>query len=237
VLKASPPPAPSAAITSVPSPQAFVRDGTSAEPSLFIAIPIICYALREGLIEKEGLIFGRKEGYNNSGWKKPLDILNDKDQEGLKSISKAIGKKQILSFLKKEGITHIEESTTEDIILGKGYVVEKKKLLDLYNKYVSADYQKIFPFFLDTVGIVKNGNSFEFVRPKAASRERHEHVEEEWLMPNLTNLTIRDAIEKLSGRTAKIKVYGSGTVTDQQPKPFQRASGEAECVIYGRAGR
>jgi hypothetical protein len=235
--------APSAKVET-PAPQAEVvlpvasllRDMVSAEPSLFISIPIVCYAIREGLIEKEGLIFIKKGGYGNGSWKKPLDILKDKDEEGLKSISKAIGKKQILGFLRKEGITHTEGAGTDDVILGRGYGVEKKKLLDLYGKYVSADYQAIFPFFLGGVGITKGKGGFDILRPKDAVKERREEGEE-WMMPNLANLPIRDAIAKISVRTSKIKVHGSGSVIDQQPKPFQRTHGETECIIYGRMNK
>jgi hypothetical protein len=219
------------------APSGFVRNEATMEPSLFIAIPIVVYAIKEGLIEREGLIFIKKEGYNSPSWKKPLDILKDKDEEGLRSVSKAIGKKQIYGFLRKEGITHVQDEGMDDIILGKGYGVEKKKLLGLYDRYVTADYQKLFPFYKDGVGVMKGKNGFEFVRAKEAVKEQRDREGTEWMMPNLSNLTIRDAIEKLSAKTAKIRVHGSGNVTDQEPKPFQRISGETECTIYGRAGR
>lgn len=215
---------------------AFLRDGVTAEPGFLMAPPIVCYALRAGLIEREGLIFIKKGGYNNPSWKKPLDILKDRDEEGLRSISRAIGKKQILAFLKKEGIIQKEEPVADDLILGRGYSVEKKKLLSLYDRHVSADYQNVFPFFLDHVGIAKGKNGFEVVRPKDGVKERREEGEE-WMMPNLTNLTIREAISKISPKTSKIQVFGSGNVTDQQPKPFQRSQGEVECIIYGRTSR
>ncbi len=215
---------------------AFVREGSTAEPSLFISFPIVCYAIKEGLIEKEGLIFIKKGGYNTLSWKKPLDILKDRDEEGLKSISKAIGKKQILGFLKKEGISCADDSGAEDVILGKGYTVEKKRLLALYDKHVSADYQRHFPYCLEGISVSKGKTGFEFARARDTGRETTVN-DQEWMMPNLTNLTIRDAIQKLSARTAKIKVHGNGTVTDQEPKPFQKTSGETECVIYGRANK
>jgi hypothetical protein len=56
-------------------------------------------------------------------------------------------------------------------------------------------------------------------------------------MPNLVNLSMRDAIEKLALHTSKIKVYGSGSVVEQNPKAFERTRGETECVIYGRTAR
>ena len=219
------------------TPVGALRNEATMEPSLFIAVPIVLYAIKEGLIDREGLILTGKEGYNNSSWKKPLDILKDKDEEGLKSVSKAIGKKQIYSFLRKEGITHVQDEGMEDVILGRGYGVEKKKLLGLYDRYASADYQKLFPFYVGGAGVVKGRNGFEFVRAAGAVKERQDREGADWLMPNLSNLTIRDAIEKLSVKTAKIKVRGSGNVTDQDPKPFQRVSGETECIIYGRVSR
>ena len=94
-----------------------------------------------------------------------------------------------------------------------------------------------FPSYKDGLGVMKGKNGFEFVRAKEAAKEQHDREGTEWMMPNLSNLTIRAAIEKLSAKTAKIRVHGSGNVTDQEPKPFQRISGETECVIYGRAGR
>jgi hypothetical protein len=218
-------------------PLAFMRDGSKAEPSLFISVPVICYAIKAGLIEKEGLISVRKEGYNTLTWKKPLDILIDKDEEGLRSLSKAIGKKQILGFLEKEGITHVQENGTGDIILGKGYGVEKAKLIGLYNKYVSEDYRRILPYTVDGVGITKGRNGFEFIRSKDVQKEHHDKGAEEWMMPNLVNLTLREALEKLSNRTSRIKIFGSGNVTDQQPRPFQKVNEETECIIYGRVGR
>ena len=218
-------------------PAAFVRDGAEAEPSFFIAVPIVCHAISHGLIEKEGLIFIKKDGYNNPSWKKPLDILKDKDEEGLKSISKAIGKKQILNLLESEGITHVQDGDSGTIILGKGYAVERKRLLALYDKHVPADCPGVLPFVVEGVGVTKGGRGFEFVRARDALKERPEKDGEEWMMPNLTNLTVRDAIDKLSGKTSKIKVFGSGMVTDQQPRPFQKIMGETECIIYGRTSK
>ena len=234
----APPPKASAPKTATPEiPAGSLRGEATMEPSLFIAVPIVLYAIKEGLIDREGLILTGKEGYNKPSWKKPLDILKDSDEEGLKSISKAIGKKQIYGFLRKEGITHVQDDGIDDVILGKGYGVEKKKLLGLYDKYASAEYRKLFPFYVGGAGVAKGKDGFEFVRASGPVKGRQEKEGAEWMMPNLTNLTIRDAIEKLSAKTTKIRVRGSGSVTDQEPKPFQRINGETECIIYGRVSR
>jgi hypothetical protein len=210
------------------------RDGSSVEPSLIVAIPLVCYALREQLIEKDGLIFIKKEGYNTTNWKKPLEILKDKDEDGLRSISKIIGKKQILAFLNKEGITISKELDVEDIVLGRGYVIEKRKLLSLYKDWVSEEYSGMFPFVIGNIEVRRNRNAFELAEVREDTKVHRPKEEPEWMMPNLQNLSIKAAIEQLTIHTSKVKVFGSGGVTDQLPKPFERIRGEAECTIYGR---
>jgi len=210
------------------------KDESFIEPSFFISIPIVCSAIKEGLIEKDGLIFIKKDSNNNISCKKPIDILKDRDEEGLKSISKIIGKKYSLDFLKKEGITHKKESDMDETILGKGFVLEKQKLLSLYNTYVPEEYSRLFPFIVSGIGIVRGKNSFEFINAKDNAKGNHVREDSEWLMPNLLNLPMKSAIEKLTTHTSKVKVYGSGNVTEQRPKPFERIKGETECVIYGR---
>ncbi len=204
------------------------------EPSLFISVPLVCSALKEGLIEKDGLISASRDSNSNIIWKKPLDVLNDKDEEGLKNLSKAIGTKHILNFLKKEDIALNEKISVEDIVLGKGYFVEKKKLLAAYNNNVTEDCSRLFPFVVSGAGIVKNNGNYTFVRMKAEPRSHYTKDEQEWLMPNLINLPSRLALEKLITHTSKIKIMGSGNIAEQYPKPFERVRGETECVIYGR---
>jgi hypothetical protein len=209
------------------------QDESFIEPSFFISIPIVCSAIKEGLIEKEGLIFIKKGDDNNISCKKPIDILKDRDEEGLKSISKIIGKKYSLDFLKKEGVTYKKESDMDDTLLGKGFALEKQKLLSLYNTYVPEDYDKLFPFVVNGIGIVRSKNSFEFINAKDNTKVYHGKEDTEWLMPNLLNLPMRSAIEKLTIHTSKVKIYGSGNVTEQYPRPFERIQGETECIIYG----
>jgi hypothetical protein len=210
------------------------KDESFIEPSFFISIPIVCSAIKEGLIEKEGLIFIKKNSNNDISCKKPIDILKDRDEEGLKSISKIIGKKYSLDFLKKEGITHKKGSDIDETILGKGFVLEKQKLLSLCNTYVPEEYSRLFPFIVSGIAIVRGKNGFEFINAKDNAKGNQWREDSEWLMPNLLNLPMKSAIEKLTTHTSKVKVYGSGNVTEQHPKPFERIKGETECVIYGR---
>jgi hypothetical protein len=212
------------------------KDGSMVEPSILISLPLVSFAVREGLIERDGLIFTKKDGYN-SGWKKPLDILKDKDFEGLKNISKSIGKKHSLDFLKKEGITIKKDLNVEDIMFGRGYSVEKEKLIALYSAYASEEYAGLFPFVYRGVGIFRGKSGFDVVRVKDDSRTPQVRDEAEWMMPNLVNLSMKTAVEKLTLHTTKVKVYGNGPVTEQSPKPFERIRGEAECSIYGRMNR
>lgn len=215
-----------------------VVDDKSIEPNLFIALPLVAYAIKEGFIEKDGLIFLQKEGYNTNTCKKPIDILRDRDEQGLKAISKLIGKRQSLDFLKREGIALNQDIDNERIITGIGYSVEKDKILALYKKYLTHEFQGLFPFVIHGMGIVKTKKGFEFSQVKEIERaDREKMNESEWTMPNVTNLSVRAAVEKLAMYTSKIRVYGNGNVVEQSPKAFERTRGETECIIYGRTVR
>jgi hypothetical protein len=212
-------------------------DDTHMEPSLFMSVPLVCLAIKARLLEKGGLIAAGKGSQNTVGWKKPIDILNDRDEEGLRNISKTIDRKQVLDFLKREGITLEQGLTLEEIMLGKGYLVEKKKLLSLYSSSVPADYDSLFPFVINGTGIVKRAGSFEFIAMRDDTKRQSAKEAPEWQMPNLQNLPMRVAIERLAAHTSKIKIHGSGIVSEQSPKPFERTTGETECIIYGRTNR
>ena len=205
----------------------------SIEPALLMSAPLVCLAIKERLLEKEGLIPVKKDN-NSVSWKKPIDILIDKDEEGLKNISKIIGIKYALGFLKREGITIKEGLSAEEIMLGKGYVLEKKKLLALYNNSVSDDFSKLFPFVIEGTGITRRNGSFEFITIRDEVKKQYVREDMEWQMPNLLNLPIKVALERLAVHTARVKIHGSGIVTEQSPKPFERIRAETECVIYGR---
>ena len=221
-----------------PAQHLFSVDDRNMEPNLFIALPLVAYAIKEGFIEKDGLIFLQKEGYNTNNCKKPIDILRDKDEQGLKVISRLIGKRQSLDFLKKEGIELNQDIDSERIITGIGYSIEKNKILSLYKKYLTNEFQKLFPFVIQNMAIVKTGKGFEFSQAKEVYRTDQEKTESpEWTMPNVTNLSMRAAVEKLALYTSKIKVYGNGNVVEQSPRAFERTRGETECIIYGRTAR
>jgi hypothetical protein len=205
------------------------------EPSLLISVPIICYALKEGWLERESLIFAKKDAYNNVSWRKPLEILKDHDEEGTRNILNTIGQKRVLEFMKKEDIPFGGGLSTEDILAGKGYVIEPERLVALYEKYVGKGCDEIFPFSLGTLVMTK-GSHGEFVitTGRGVPGEGAKAVEGEWMMPNLSGLPIRLAVDKLTSQTGKIRVRGYGVVTGQSPKPFERLRGEAACVIEGK---
>jgi hypothetical protein len=204
------------------------------EPGFLVSIPLVVFAIRERMVERDGLIFTKKDGYNNGTWKKPLEILKDKDAEGLKNIARAIGKKQILDFLKKEGITVSKELDEEDIILGKGFTMDKTRLLALYDSHVPEEYKGLFPFTMGGTGIYKGKEGFELKKGRDEQPVQQAKEEEGWLMPNLIELPLKTALSKVTVHSSKVRIYGSGTVTDQMPKPFERVQGEVACIIYGR---
>ena len=204
------------------------------EPSLLISIPVVCFAIKEGWIEKESLIFGKKDAYNNVTWKKPFEIIKNNDEDGVRSIFVAIGRQRVLEFMRKEGLNPRADLAADDFFLGKGYRVDEEKLVALYNKYVGSMADDLFPYCLGEVGIVKGSGGFEIVRVKDGFKDHRKTSETDWMMPNLANLPMRLAIAKLSAYTGRIKVYGNGAVASQFPRAFERLTGERECVIQGR---
>ncbi len=209
----------------------------TVEPSFFIAIPIVSSAIKDGLIEKEGLVCIKRETNTGIDFKKPLDILKDKDEDGLKSIAEIIGKKQLLHLLKKDGISIKDDLDLGDIILGKSYTVEKNVLLTLFDNHVTDDFNDLFPFTCGDFEMAKSAKGFIMSAAHGQTKNDHQTVDMEWMMPNLANLPMKAALEKLAAKTSKVRIYGSGFVTDQNPKAYEKVKGEAECEIYGRSGR
>jgi hypothetical protein len=212
-----------------------VATDPAIEPALFVAIPIVSSAIQEGFIEKEGLILIKKANNTKADFKKPFEILKDRDEEGLVSIAEIIGKKQLLHLLKKEDISIKDDLELSDIILGKGYTIEKKRLLALFDKYVTDEYKTLFPFVYNNVEITKNAKGFEMAENHERAKIQNPIADAEWTMPNLANLPMKAALEKLALKTSRVKIYGSGVVTDQNPKAFEKVKGEAQCAIYGRS--
>ncbi len=235
--------APLAANASAPAANAQSPDAQSIaggmrgiEPSLLISVPIVCYAISQGWLEKESLIFGKKDAYNNVGWRKPIEILKNHDEQGIRNILNTIGEKRILEFAKREGLGLNTGLTAEALMLGRGYTVESTRLVALYDRYVSNTCDEIFPFSAGQATMLKEPSGFVLKSGKDLGKEGSYAAQEEWLMPNLANLPIRAAIEKLAVHTSHIKIIGDGQVTSQFPRPFERLKGEPECVIQGRTG-
>lgn len=212
-------------------------DEDHVEPSLFISIPLVCYAIGEGVVEKDGLMASGKDDTGPVAWKRPYDILKDRDEEGLKAISRAMGPGRIRAFFKREGITVAHDLSPEEIIIGRGYLVERKKLLELYSAHVPEDFNALFPFSQGGSGIVKRENSFHMVSMRAEARLFPTKEEPEWLMPNVKDLPVKKALEHLLPHTSNVRIIGSGNVLEQSPKAFERIKGEAVCVLHGRVSR
>ena len=225
--------APSAGAQS-PDALSAVVEPSGIEPSLLISIPVVCHAFREGWVEKESLIFGKKDAYNNVCWRKPIEILKDHDEEGIRNILNTIGQKRVLEFMRREGIGLKESLTPEDIMLGRGYTVQKEKLIALYERYASDLGDDFFPFSAGHFAIEKGPSGFRLTRAKVTGKEPAETADEEWMMPNLADLSMRSAIEKLSAHTSRIRIMGGGQVMYQTPRAFERLKGEQECVLQGR---
>ncbi|MEN3037545.1 MAG: penicillin-binding protein [Candidatus Kryptonium sp.] len=59
-------------------------------------------------------------------------------------------------------------------------------------------------------------------------------IKDNRLMPNLKNLSVRSALEKVSSLDMKVNIIGSGIVVDQVPKPGTKIKPGTECILYCR---
>lgn len=222
---------------SAPASSARPANGNQSgiEPSLLLSVPIICHALKEGWLDRDSLIFAKKDAYNNVSWRKPLEILKDRDEEGIRNILNTIGQKRVLEFMRKEAVCPSGDLSAEDMLAGKGYTVDRDKLIALYEKHVGKNYDEIFPFSSGQVTMARGSRGeFRLIAGGAVNRGGNKTVEREWMMPNLTGMTMRAAVDKLTPQTANVRVRGYGYVVSQSPRPFERLKGEALCVIEGK---
>ncbi|HOV90686.1 MAG TPA: hypothetical protein PKW07_08250 [Syntrophorhabdaceae bacterium] len=207
------------------------RDDDYIEPMFFMSVPIVCHLIKNRIIEQDILVPSR-----GNTWKKPIQILQEKDTEGLKNISRIVNRKDVVDLLKKEGIEFKEQISTEDLIAGRGYVVNKARFKNIYEAHVGDGYDVLFPISLNNMMIKKTGKGFEFIHTRhSISYDKNDNkAEKEWVMPNLSNIPMRSALEKINVNTSKIKIIGMGNVYDQSPKPQEIVKGEVECILYGR---
>lgn len=154
--------------------------------------------LEKGELEGDCLILVRKG--DSLQFKKPYEILKERDREGLESLIRLVGKSKFIEFLQKEGIK-----------------VEGLKKVDEVTFQLGKNKEK--------------GESKGL--PGEVCRNEAHQVEDEWVMPDLRNLPMREAISRLSRFTSRIRVFGYGEVLDQHPKPGSRVYGEGDCVLYG----
>ncbi len=211
-------------------------DSASIEPLFLISVPIVASSIKEGLIEKEGLILIARENSTKKVYlKKPVDILRDKDKEGLKSLSRIIGKKNVEAFLKREGVTLPDRTLPFDAMAGKGFSVDKKVLTALYNKHVNEGFDSLLPFSDGGFEVRKRAGVFEIKDAGEQKQDGKARTDTAFAMPDLSGLSMKAALDLIAPRTQKVKIYGSGTVVDQFPKPQQQTNSDTQCVLHGRS--
>ncbi|MDD3845924.1 MAG: PASTA domain-containing protein [Syntrophorhabdaceae bacterium] len=220
-----------------PSRQAPIIAGNqpSIEPSLLIALPIIAYSIREGLIEREGMILVKRTDDPSSVYlKKPLDILKDKDSEGLRTLTRIIGKKNIEAFLSQEGVKLPDRSLPFDALAGTGYSIDSEVLVALYNKYVGAGFDPLIPFAAGGFEVSRKGRGFEIGKIRKEKQAQAVRNGAAWIMPDLSGLSMKAALDRISAKGQAIKIYGSGVVASQYPNPQEKVEKETRCILYGR---
>lgn len=164
-------------------------------------------AIKEKQIPENYLILLRKGG--SLYWKKPLEIVLERDKEGLEILSRIMGKAFLTKFLEEEGIRIPKGIDFEALLSGRNYTISEKKLLELYKKYVPENGPLLKESPVDTEN------------------------ESEWIMPDLRGYSMKEAVFLLSRKTTKIKVLGFGEVTYQNPPPKTVVKGDVECVLKG----
>ncbi len=184
-----------------------------------VPLILVCAAIKKGQIDENHLILLRRG--DNFYWKKPLEIIKDRDKEGLEILSGIMGKAFLVKLLKEEGIEISTELSPETIILGRDYTIPEEKILQLYEKYVKDNYR-------DLLSALKGEDTGNGALHGIYRTERSE-----WVMPNLKGYSMREAIRVLNRYTGKIRVVGFGQVTDQYPNPYAVLKGETECVLKG----
>lgn len=210
-------------------------DAMSVEPSFLIAIPIVAYSIREEFIEKDGMIFVTKADDPASVYlKKPLDILKDKDTQGLKTLARMIGKKNIDSFLRKEGVKLPDKSLAIDTIAGIGYSIDKNLLLNLYRKYVGEGFDPLLPYAAAGFEISKKNGSFQLTTIKSNKFSQAAPKSSPFAMPDLAGLSMKKALDTIAPKVGSVKIHGSGTIIDQFPKPNEKVGKDTLCILYGR---
>lgn len=222
-----------------PSPQkkALISDsGTGIEPAFLIAVPIIAFAIREGLVEKDGMIVVQKNEDDASSvyLKKPLDILKDKDRNGLKAISRIIGKKNIEVFLIGQGVKIPDKSLSVDTITGIGYSIDRNLLVSIYNQHVGEGFTSLMPYASGGFEVSRKSNGFQINAVRNEKHPESAEADSAFSMPDLSGLSMKAALDRISSK-AEVKIYGSGIVVDQFPKAKEKVEKETRCILYGRS--
>ena len=163
------------------------------------------------------MIFGKKDAYNNVRWRKPVEILKDHDEDGIRNILNTIGQKRVLEFMRREGIgLKGEPQSPRMSSSARATRVEEEKLIALFERYASGLDDDFFPFSAGEFAIEKGPRGSSLRGRSDRPRTPAGTAEEEWMMPNLANFPIRSAIEKLSAHTSRIRIVGgrAGDVPD-----------------------
>lgn len=235
--------APRSLNVAVPGPQkealrqapVIAGDDLSFEPSLLIAIPIVAWSIREGIVEKDGMVLVKMTEDPSSVYlKKPLDILKDRDKEGLRTLARIIGRKNMETFLTREGVKLPDRSLSFDTLAGTGYSVHGRTLTALYNKYVDAGFDPLMPYASGGLEVSRKAGGFTIGKVREERKAQAGPDSAAWTMPDLGGLSMKAALDRISTKGQAVRIYGSGVVTDQYPKPRERVEKDTRCILYGR---
>jgi len=108
-------------------------------------------------------------------------------------------------------------------------------LAAMYNRHVGKSFDPILPFSAAGFEVKKTADTFEINKVGEIKQAQKTQSGAGWTMPDLTGLSIKAALDMVAPKAQTVKVYGSGIITDQYPKPQEQVKSDTECALYGRS--
>ncbi|HNT44217.1 MAG TPA: PASTA domain-containing protein, partial [Syntrophorhabdaceae bacterium] len=112
--------------------------------------------------------------------------------------------------------------------------VHGRTLTALYNKYVDAGFDPLMPYASGGLEVSRKAGGFTIGKVREERKAQADPDSAAWTMPDLGGLSMKAALDRISTKGQAVRIYGSGVVTDQYPKPRERVEKDTRCILYGR---
>ena len=104
----------------------------------------------------------------------------------------------------------------------------------MYNTYVGEGFAHLMPYASGGFEVSRKNNGFQINAVRNEKGLENVEAGPAFSMPDLSGLSMKAALDRISSK-AEVKIYGSGTVVDQSPKPRERVEKDTRCILYGRS--